>query len=73
MARIARVVVPGVPHHVLQRSNRRQKVFFSDGDRWEYPWLSAKAHVFKQNDPLLNDNFMASNARKQWKAITRNF
>ncbi len=30
MARIARVVVPGLPHHVTQRGNGRQKVFFSD-------------------------------------------
>lgn len=28
MARIARVVVPGYPHHVTQRGNRRQRTFF---------------------------------------------
>jgi len=28
MPRIARVTVPGVPHHVTQRGNRRQKAFF---------------------------------------------
>ena len=27
MARIARVVVPGYPHHVTQRGNRRQITF----------------------------------------------
>src|SRR5271167_4440988 len=32
MARLARIVVPGVPHHVTQRGNRRQAVFFGDGD-----------------------------------------
>ena len=32
MARIARVVVPGIPHHVVQRGNRRQPVFFRDAD-----------------------------------------
>jgi putative transposase len=32
MARLARVVVPGVPHHVTQRGNRRERVFFSDDD-----------------------------------------
>lgn len=32
MARIARVVIPGIPHHITQRGNRRQKVFFRDGD-----------------------------------------
>ncbi len=32
MARIARVVLPGYPHHVTQRGNRRQKVFFCESD-----------------------------------------
>ncbi len=32
MARIARVVIPSVPHHITQRGNRRQRVFFSDDD-----------------------------------------
>jgi putative transposase len=36
MPRIARVVVPGIPHHVTQRGNRRQNIFFSDADRHEY-------------------------------------
>jgi putative transposase len=35
-ARIARVVAPGVPHHVVQRGNRRMDVFFSDDDRRAY-------------------------------------
>lgn len=36
MPRIARVVVPGCPHHLIQRGNRRQRVFFSDEDRAFY-------------------------------------
>jgi len=32
MGRVARVVVPGAPHHVTQRGNRRQQTFFSDAD-----------------------------------------
>ncbi len=32
MARLARIVVPGLPHHVTQRGSRRQHVFFSDAD-----------------------------------------
>jgi putative transposase len=36
MPRIARVVVPGFAHHVTQRGNRRENVFFSDGDRQRY-------------------------------------
>lgn len=168
MARIARVVVPDFPHHVIQRGNRRQLVFFSDDDRkaylhhlriyakpagihfwgyclmdnhvhlivvpdkeeslargfaqahrrytrminfrhkwrgylwegrfksyplnqaylyatmryiernpvrarivenaWDYPWSSARAHVFKQNDPLLVDNFLISEIN-DWRAF----
>jgi putative transposase len=36
MSRIARAVVPGVPHHVIQRGNRRMDVFFTPGDRENY-------------------------------------
>ena len=36
MSRIARVVVPGLPHHVTQRGNGRQVTFHSDGDRSLY-------------------------------------
>ena len=32
MARIARAVAPGIPHHVTQRGNRRQQTFFNDED-----------------------------------------
>jgi putative transposase len=32
MARLARIVIPGIPHHVTQRGNRRQKTFFSPED-----------------------------------------
>ena len=36
MARIARVVIPGFPHHVTQRGNHRQLVFLEEGDRQVY-------------------------------------
>ncbi len=36
MARLARVVVPGLPHHVTQRGNHREAVFFNDGDYRAY-------------------------------------
>ena len=32
MARLARVVIPGIPHHVTQRGNGRARTFFEDGD-----------------------------------------
>jgi len=36
MTRRARIVVPGWPHHVAQRGNHRQTVFFSEHDRNVY-------------------------------------
>jgi len=36
MARMARLVVPGYPHHVTQRGNRRQKTFFCYADYQYY-------------------------------------
>ena len=32
MARLPRIVLPGIPHHVTQRANRRQQVFFCEAD-----------------------------------------
>ena len=32
MARLPRFVLPGVPHHITQRGNRRERTFFEDGD-----------------------------------------
>lgn len=32
MARLPRIVVPGVAHHVTQRGNNRRQVFFGDAD-----------------------------------------
>ncbi len=43
MARLSRIVIPQVPHHVTQRGNRRLPVFFSDDDRREYLALVAAA------------------------------
>jgi putative transposase len=36
MARLARAVVPGAPHHVLQEGKRGQRFFSSDADHKEY-------------------------------------
>ena len=36
MPRIARAVIPGVPHHVTQRGDRREEVFLDDADRSRY-------------------------------------
>jgi putative transposase len=45
MARIARLVVPGLPHHVTQRGNRRGQVFFADADYELYAKLLGEAAV----------------------------
>lgn len=42
MARLARVVAAGLPHHVTQRGNRRQPVFFSEADYASYVTLLAE-------------------------------
>ncbi|MGI8942640.1 MAG: transposase [Qipengyuania sp.] len=42
MARLPRLVLPGVPHHVTQRGNRRLPIFFSDDDRRAYIDLIAE-------------------------------
>lgn len=44
MPRTARIVLPGLPHHVIQRGNNRQDVFFVDDDRRAYlEFLAAEA------------------------------
>ena len=49
MARLPRLVLPGIPHHVTQRGNRREQTFFEDGDYELYLDLLAdaamRAHV----------------------------
>ena len=36
MARLARIVVAGRAHHVTQRGNRREPIFFAEGDQAIY-------------------------------------
>ena len=36
MPRIARVVAPGIPHHVVQRGVRRMQVFIRESDKADY-------------------------------------
>lgn len=43
MARLARLVVPGLPHHVTQRGNGRAQTFFDDGDYALYRDLLARS------------------------------
>lgn len=43
MPRMARLVVPGYPHHVTQRGGRRQQTFFDDADYVAYTDLLIEA------------------------------
>ena len=43
MARLARVVIAGVAHHVTQRGNRRERVFFGEADYRLYLGLISSA------------------------------
>jgi REP-associated tyrosine transposase len=42
MARLSRIVIPDIPHHVTQRGNRRQKLFSEPGDYALYRDLLAE-------------------------------
>jgi putative transposase len=42
MVRIARLVAPGIPHHVAQSGNRRQETFFCVEDYGKYVELRAE-------------------------------
>ncbi|HEU0226081.1 MAG TPA: transposase [Steroidobacteraceae bacterium] len=47
MPRHARFVHPGAPHHVTQRGNRREQVFFTEADRRAYlRWLRKYADTY---------------------------
>ena len=43
MPRRPRIVIPDVPHHVIQRGNRQQPLFFTDCDRRRYRDMVAEA------------------------------
>lgn len=48
MARFARIVVPGIPHHVVQRGVRRMRVFFTAADYRLY--ANILAHQIRRHD-----------------------
>lgn len=52
MPRRARTVFPGIPHHVTQRGNNRQDIFFTDEDRQLYLALF-KQHALDHGLSLL--------------------
>jgi len=47
MTCIARIAVPGLPHHVTQRGNRAEKIFFEPEDYRLYKdWLAESCRRF---------------------------
>lgn len=48
MPRLARVILPNYPHHIVQRGNRRQDVFFNDDDYLYY--LSLLKHWCEEEE-----------------------
>jgi len=59
MPRIARVVIPGCPHHVTQRGNHGQRVFVSDKDRDVY--LKLLREYFQQYQVQMTGYTLMSN------------
>lgn len=59
MPRVARIVLPGQPHHVTQRGNNRQDVFFVEDDRRVYLELlreQSERYAFRVLGYCLMDN-----------------
>lgn len=48
MPRLSRTVFAGIPHHITQRGNRREDIFFTDEDRETYlSWLREYSDKFE--------------------------
>jgi putative transposase len=48
MPRLARTVFAKIPHHITQRGNRREDIFFTEEDREIYlAWLTGYCHQYK--------------------------
>ena len=50
MTRLPRLVLPGIPHHITQRGNGRQRTFFEDADYALYLDLLAQAAGHAQTE-----------------------
>ncbi|KAB2892373.1 MAG: hypothetical protein F9K40_18665 [Kofleriaceae bacterium] len=59
MPRKARIVVPGVPHHVYLRGNNRRRLFSHDGDRWF--WLRCLVLGFEASGCLMHQHTLMTN------------
>lgn len=59
MARIARVIVPNYPHHIIQRGNRSQAVFFQEEDYHRY--LELIAHWCQEEGVAISNYCLMNN------------
>ena len=75
MPRLPRTVFAEIPHHITQRGNRRENVFFSDGDRAAYlEWLQlyCEQHAVQiQAYCLMTNIFTSLQHQIQQKACRR--
>ena len=70
MARLSRIVIPEVAHHVTQRGNRRMPVFFSDDDRRYYLRLLRDAGA-ASGTRCLAWCLMENHIHRNWRAMLR--
>ena len=54
MSRLPRMVLPGIPLHVTQRGNRRERTFLEDGDYALYLdcWQMARSVRASRSGPI---------------------
>ena len=74
MLRDARIVILGCPHHLIQRGNNRQDVFFADDDRRIYLGLLAEEsekHVIKAIRAARDSGYAIGDVEKLLHAIIR--
>ena len=67
MARKARVAIPGTPHHVTRRGNRRQPTFFDESD--DRANLQLAAEEFRAADALLEGHFILSSGLRSGRYL----
>ena len=68
MPRRSRVVLPGVPHHVSQRGNNRQSVFWSSEDRYPYLEMLVR-HATRTGEPLGSKEFVVALERQAGRRL----
>jgi len=49
MARTARFIVPGSPHHILNRGNNKERIFLDEGD---YAFFISQVRKYKRKFPV---------------------